>query len=203
MQDWKKWAGCLLLTFLASPAQSTTLPQLKVEDLFKEADVVVIAEIQSGHRVSVGEFSCGAKYEAEIIHTLKGELEDQSIVEFGPFEGYGIGEKYLLFLKARGSRFDPVTSTNGIALAARAEYAENCASSEAAYNIMFHGMGALEISFTTKFDYNDAIKFHERWVLPPASLERKPAEADDNKVPSTESWVREDAFVEYIRGLKN
>ena len=197
-----KWTGALLLAFFAGSAQATTLPQLKVEDLFKEADVVVIAKIQSGHRVTAGEYPCGAKYEAKIIHSLKGELEHDSIVEFGPYLGHGIGDKYLLFLKARGSRYEPMTSSTGAILSAMAEHAQKCASSEAEYNIMFHGFGALEISWTTKFENKDAIKFPEEWVLPPTSLERKPAEVGDNKIISEESWVREDDFVEYIRGLK-
>lgn len=202
MQIMNKWAGALLLAFFAGSAQATTLPQLKVEDLFKEADVVVIAKIQSGHRVTAGEYPCGAKYEAKIIHSLKGELENDSIVEFGPYLGHGIGNKYLLFLKARGSRYEPMTSSTGAILSAMAEREKKCAPSEAAYGIMFHGFGALEISWTTKFEYKDAIKFPEEWVLPPVSLERKPAEAGDNRMLSEESWVREDDFVEYIRELK-
>jgi len=203
MQIMNKWAGGLLLAFFASSAQGTTLPQLKVEDLFKEADVVVIAEIQSGHRVTAGEYPCGAKYEAKIIHSLKGKLKNESIVEFGPYLGHGIGNKYLLFLKARGSRYEPMTSSTGAILSTMAEREKKCAPSEAAYNIVFHGFGALEISWTTKFENKDAIKFPEEWVLPPASLERKPAEAGDNRMLSEESWVREDDFVEYIRELKN
>lgn len=206
MQIMNKWAGGLLLAFFASSAQGTTLPQLKVEDLFKEADVVVIAEIQSGHRVTAGEYPCGAKYEAKIIHSLKGKLKNESIVEFGPYLGHGIGNKYLLFLKARGSRYEPMTSSTGAILSVMAESEKKCAPSEAAYNIMFHGLGALEIGSIMKVDENyefsDAIKFRVDWILPPTSLEQVPVEVGDTEVRSTQIWVRKDAFIEHIRELK-
>lgn len=208
MHKFFRWSCGLFLAFVATVAQATTLPQLEVEELFEAADVVVIAQIQSGHRVMAGEHRCGARYEAKIIHSLKGELEEESIVEFGPYLGHGIGDKLLLFLKGRGSRFEPMTSSTGAILSAMAEHERRCAASEAAYNIMFQGLGALEINGTSKFrseagiSFPQAIKFREKWVLPPASLERKPAEPGDDRILSEESWVREDDFVEYIRRLE-
>lgn len=194
---------CVILALLITGiAQGTTLPQLKVEELFKQADVVVIAEIKSGHKVLAGEFPCGAKYQANIIHSLKGNLKKGSIVEFGPYEGHSIGKKYLLFLKNKGQRYTPMMSSNSGHLNAIREFEEKCAAIEAEYNIMFQGLGALEISFTSKFNYKDAILFPERWIIPPEGLERKPAEAEDNKIPSSETWVSEEAFVEYVNGLK-
>src|SRR5207247_2887551 len=63
-------------------------------------------------RTTEVEIPCGSSYEARVIEMLKGEITGTRI-RFGHYEGYGVGNRYVVFLVNRNNTYDPKDSTNG------------------------------------------------------------------------------------------
>jgi len=189
--------------FLLFPLSSfaTTLPRLPLDDLYKNADVVAVVQIESGSIVEVGERACGIRYSGRVVESIKGPYKKSDTVEFGPYSGRGIGDSALVFLNRSDNVYSPKTSTNSTALAQEAAYRETCLSKMPKYSIMFDGFGFLEISWTTKFDYKEAVLFKDRWIASPGELERKLREPGDNQIKSDEYWVKANDVVTYLRNL--
>jgi len=91
-------------------------------------------------------------------------------------------------------------STNSAIENAGAEFEKRCAGAMPPFREMHQGFGTLRISWTTKFDYKDAVLFKEEWVLPPKGLKKKIAEYGDDQIVSKQSWVRVEDVIEYLRG---
>jgi hypothetical protein len=193
--------SCVLCFLLPLSVSATTLPRQSVNDLYHEADVVAIIQIESGSVVKNGEHECGVKYRGRLLEPIKGPFKSNDVIEFGPFSGYGVGNQALVFLDDSTKVYDPKVSTNSSAMAQEAEYKKTCLPFMPKYSIMFSGFGFLEISWTTKFDYKDAVLFKDEWVASPDGLEKKLHERGDNRIESTEYWVKVADVVTYLKNI--
>jgi len=194
----------LLVVLISQVAKATTLPQLTVAELYSKADVVAVVEIKSGAIIESGEYVCGANYKGKVVTPLKGDFKEGQIIGFGPFGGHKIGHQYLAFLTTKKNSYNPMTSTNSIQMNAEAKRNEVCGPLYEGYEIMFSGFGALEISWTTKFDYKDAVKLKDEWLKAPEGLLKKPVELGDNEMQSHsgEFWIKIEDMVGYINELQ-
>ena len=192
----------LLFCILTSNVNATTLPNIPIEELFKKADVVALVDIKKGETIDIEGGSCGAVYEGTVAEAFKGVKKD-GVVIFGPYHGYKIGYKYLLFLYNAENLFEPISSTNSISEAARQEYLKKCQSKLKGLRIMHSGYGALKIEFTGKYKYKDAAIIPKRYVSFSQTLPKK--KVAEGKCDEWEEcyWVPEDRLIKYLNKLKN
>lgn len=163
---------------------------------------MAIVTIESGGIVSGDGQGCGVKYSGRIVHSMKGAFRQGDIVEFGPYAGHGIGTQKLVFLNERSAVYDPRASTNSETLKQDAAAQKVCAPTTAKYVVMLDGMGVLDISWTSKFHYREAVAFEDRWIAAPAGVEKKVRERGDDRIESTEYWVKVEDVVEYLKKLQ-
>ena len=201
MMKLRVWAAAFVL-LCALELRATTLPRLSVDDLYARADVVAVVTIESGGIISGDGQGCGVKYSGRVVHSMKGAFRQGEIVEFGPNAGLGIGTQKLVFLNERSAVYHPRVSTNSRTLNEAAATQKACASSAAKYAVMFDGMGVLDISWTSKFNYREAVAFKDKWIAVPDGVEKKVREHGDDRVKSTEYWVKVDDVVEYLKKLQ-
>lgn len=197
----RTWVAAFVL-LCALELRATTLPRLSVDDLYTNADVVAVVTIESGGMVSGDGQGCGVKYSGRVVHAMKGAFRQGDIVEFGPNAGLGIGTRKLVFLNERSAVYHPRVSTNSGALMDEAAAQKACASTAAKYVVMFDGMGVLDISWTSKFHYREAVAFKDEWIAAPPGVEKKVRERGDDRIESTEYWVEVDDVVEYLKKLQ-
>src|SRR3989338_1540901 len=88
--------GIKVLLFVPQVAFGLTLGPIHIEKLFSQADIVAIVQVSEGHLLGEAEKSCGARYKGHVEHLFKGDKEDY--IDFGNFQGFEIGGRYLLFL---------------------------------------------------------------------------------------------------------
>lgn len=178
---------------------ATTLLQVPVSELFKEADTVAIVQVVDGQALGELEESCGAKYKARIIRRFKGA--DSEYVHFGHYHGYEIGGRYLLFLTKPDRDYRPLTSTNTRAMEAEKEYLEKCSSVLTANRVMHSGNGALKIMRTDEYKYKEALAVPNRYVAFPESVPRKAANLGEREEFSDYVWILESNAIEYLESL--
>ena len=182
-------------------ASATTLPHIPIADLFAEADVVALVEVTEGHLLGEGKDNCGAKYRATVTEGLKG-VDSGSVLEFGQYIGYEIGNRYLLFLTKPGRSYEPKMSINGELESARQAAIRKCLPQWTFFRVMHSGNGALPVNWSTQFDYKDSVRIPLRYVGVPESVPQKPAMPSDNEEFSSVFWVRLDDLLTMLRSLK-
>ena len=196
------FATCCLL--LASPSGATTLPRLQVGELFELSEVVVLVQIEEGQLLRTRkDYSCGAEYKARVLDSIKGHFEKNDIISFGPYYGESIGAKRVLFLARTSEKLSQYASSGSVELDEEETHYKKCKGLLPKYSVVFSGFGSVEVSFTTKFDYKEAVIIKNEWLVPPIGLEAKLREPGDNQVisKSGESWVRLEEFVRYLHSL--
>jgi len=190
----------IVIVAISSHVNATTLPRIAIEQLFRDADVVVIAEITSGELIGIGEETCGAKYYARVEESFKGSSKGATI-EFGNYYGYELGGRYVFFLVGAGRRYEPLMSTNSNDLKAKAEALARCRDKLDRNTVMHSGNGALPIHWTSKFKYNDGVRVPTRYVVLPKDMETTPAIASEQEEFSETVWVRLENMVRMLNGL--
>lgn len=192
----------ILIFILVSNVSATTLPKIKMEVLFKMADVVALVEIKQGETIDYDGGSCGAVYKASVIEGFKGVKKEQ-LIHFGPYHGYKIGYKYLLFLNNPGKVFEPISSTNYRSEAARQKHLLKCKNKLKGLRIMHSGKGAIKIDYTEKYKYKDAAIIPQRYVSFPITLPKKTV--DEVRCNKWEEcyWVPVERLIKYLNKLKN
>lgn len=118
----------VLLLAISGAAQATSWDRLSVQKLYDAADAVAYVEIIGGEKLTDGETSCGAKYEARVIRRFKGEEQEKFSFAYstGP-TGLEIEGHYILFLTSKIAKGIGVVSTNSLATEAQAEFQSKCA----------------------------------------------------------------------------
>ena len=185
---------------ISSCVTATTLPRIPIEQLFHDADVVVIAKITKGELIGIGEETCGAKYHAKVEESFKGSSKGATI-EFGNYYGYELGERYVLFLVGAGRRYEPLVSTNSSDLEAKAKALARCGRRLDRNTVMHSGNGALAIHWTGKFKYKDGVRVPTRYVALPEGTETTPAIASEQEEFSEIVWVKLENMVQLLNGL--
>jgi hypothetical protein len=191
------WLGFILSVF-ACAANGTTLPRVTLSELFSNSDKVVFVEIAAGEVLSTEGGLCGAKYKGRVIENLKGSGVSDTI-EFGYYIGYEVGSRYILFLSKRSKPFEPKRSTNaGIESAAR-EAMARCAKYQPPLMISHSGYGAMKVTWSSQFKYNDSVRIAERYVGLPDSMLKKPAKPSHNEEYSDVMWV---SLIDFLAELR-
>ncbi|WP_457321269.1 hypothetical protein [Roseateles sp. P5_E11] len=188
--------------FLLPPVttRATTLPPIRLSQLFHDADIVALVQVTSGETMGTGDESCGAKYQARVIEAFKGASKGATL-EFGNYFGYEIGNRYIIFLVGPGRSHEPMMSTNSMHLDARAEYEKRCGPLLRRNTVMHSGNGALHIHWVTDFGYKDGVAVPTRYVVLPDGLSTIPTKISETNEFSEEVWVRLPQMTEILKGL--
>lgn len=188
--------GCAVTGF------ATTLASVPLTELFQQADVVALVQVTQGQVLVVGEETCGARYEAQVLEGLKGAKQG-STIKFGHLQGYKIGAKYLLFLLKSGRSYDPKMSTNAIMEQAEQQVITKCSPVWRDLTVMHSGNGALPVSWASQFKYEDSVRIPSRFVGIPNGLNTKVAKASDDEELSSVLWVRLEDLLHHLRQLSS
>ena len=192
---------CLVALGIAgSVAVATTLPPIPVSDLFKDADVVVVAEVVKGELIGSGEETCGAKYFAHVEESFKGSQKG-STIEFGNFHGYQLGGRYVLFLTRPGRTHEPMTSTNSMHLQAMALLQQRCGPKLVRNTVMHSGFGALQVHWTGKFNYKEGVRVPTQYVVMPKDVQTAAATPSEAEEFSGVVWVKLEDMLQLLRGF--
>lgn len=181
-------------------AEATTLPAIQASQLFQDADIVALVQVTSGETISTGDKPCGAKYSALVVDGFKG-VSAGTMIEFGNYYGYEIGNRYVLFLVGPSRRHEPVMSTNSRQLDAKAEYEKQCASRLLRNTVMHSGNGALRVQWVTDFQFKDGVAVPTRYVVLPANVSTIPAKITETNEYSGEVWVRLPDFTKALKDM--
>lgn len=185
--------------------QATTLPQVPLSELIEHADVVAFVQIVKSEllkdvRTTEGEIPCGASYEARVIEMLKGEITGTTF-RFGHYEGYGVGNRYVVFLADRKNAYDPKDSTNGAMEQFMQLQATKCKNQWPPLSVTHSGNGTLPVNWSSQFEYKDSVRVPARYIRLPKGLQSKPAKLSDGEANSDAVWVRLQDFLQSVRDL--
>jgi hypothetical protein len=169
----------------ATFANATTIAPVKIDELYRQADVVAAIEIVSGttehYNVSV--------YKAKVTRAFK-RCKQGDVIYLGPFTGMKVGWQYLAFLhKTNG--LTPVGAEGGLSYGIIPVF----------YQIMYDGYGVLKLDYACVFDAadikdqcQDAVFFNPEQVIMPVSIELFP-KRDADAVTNYKKWaVRKGVF---------
>ncbi|MDW3094537.1 MAG: hypothetical protein R8G33_02565 [Gammaproteobacteria bacterium] len=199
-----KYLVFISILLISISVRSTTLPQLEIKELYENAEVVAIIEITQGKQIEIEDkYLCASEYQSRVLEPLKGDVDKDSILKFGPYSGRKLGGVYLVFLSKKDSIYEPVASSNSVQMNAKQEHFKKCNKHIPELHEMFHGVSTLEVSWTTKFNNEEAVKFPEEFVTPPNGLEKKLVESGDNEINTVEYWVKAKEIVSYLRSLES
>jgi hypothetical protein len=186
-------AVCVPASPLLSPTQETKVPSLKpiqIAELCQRADLVASVLILS----SDAEHYPAGVYKAEVLRAVKG-TERGSIIYFGPYLGYGLGEEFLLISHHYSKPFEMRQSTQPSGL--------SYGRIENLYYVSHGGEGALHVQCQaigkeakSKKRCVKAVRVNRRLVLLPDSL--KTHRFARGGTEEEARWVRMDSLLEYL-----
>ena len=179
--------GVGLAGVLAALAHATSIKDVSLVELFKEADLVALVHITGGD-----DGFDRAVYRATVTRSFKGVSPDDAIY-FGPHSPYSIGADYVVFLKRtehlEGHMFK--RSGNPWPTAAEAPY----------FEIFYAGYSVLPVEYTCDFpgcDYG---------VLVPSSQVHLPGgvpiiAATHERSSNYDTWVKKATMLELLGKIK-
>ncbi len=169
---------------------------VKLEDLFKQADLVAVVKILSGD----SEHYSQTIYKSEVVTTFKGTAKGETIF-LGPFIGYRIGSEYLAFLKRSNEKTVPSKEPPSSAIS----YGEL----PFFYRVMYEGYSFMEIGYECVFDgkeinqqCDDGIRLNTFQVVLPKKIKTFPAPPETGGSSDTR-WVRKSRFISYMEMLRD
>jgi|ERR1035441_340554 hypothetical protein len=112
---------------------------VKVDDLFKQADLVAIMRVLSGD----SEHYPVTVYKAEVINAFKG-VRDTEHLYFGPFVYYGVGREYLAFLRRAKEELRASRNLDEAGL--------NYGTIGVSYQVMYDGYSVMPVEYACVFD---------------------------------------------------
>jgi len=185
----------------ASSTRTTTTVEIsepatvKLEDLFKQADLVAVVKIQSGDSERYSQ----TVYKAEIVMSFKGAAKGD-IIFLGPFIGYGIGSEYLAFLKRSNQKMIPSREPPSPTVS----YGEL----PVFYRIMYDGYSFMEIGYACVFDGKEVnqrcdygIRINPYQVVLPKKIKTFPALPEEGDL--SKKWVRKDRLLSHMETLRD
>src|SRR5215467_9499730 len=189
--------ACLIVLVSNCRAQTheTTITEpapVKVEELFKQADLVAVVRVVSG---DAEHYPC-AVYKAKVLQAFKG-TDEGSTVYFGPFVGYGVGEELLVFLRHSQKGIEPNQNA--------ADPSLNYGPISSFYLAMYQGYGTLHIEYECVFDGKEiaqqcdyGVRVNTHQVMLPKTIKTFPSSTKGAFSEET-NWVRKSVFVVYLK----
>lgn len=161
----------------------------KLDDLFKQADRVILAKVVAGDTESYDI----AIYKAEVVKSFKGSGMGETVY-FGPFVGESLGSEYILFLRDVSKPITPKrTSSAGYGTVRYFEvFNEGYTSMRTSYECVFGGKEVAQ-----QCDYG--VRICTDYIKLPKSIPAFPPESDDP--PFGCRWVRKAVFVSILDSL--
>lgn len=186
-------AACAHLNVIPQSKQvtlTTTEPaRIKLEDLFKQADVVALVRTASGDTENYDV----AVYKARVIQGFKGAGSGDTAY-FGPYVGERLGWEYIVFLRNVGRPLEPKAASGRSY--GTVHYAE----------VFNEGYSAMMSSYECVFDGKDTaqkcdngIRICTDYVVLPESVPSFPPV--EQNVPFGCRWVRRSVFVSLLERL--
>jgi hypothetical protein len=169
---------------------------VKIDDLVKQADTVVIVRILSGDT----EHYPTAVYKAEVLNSFKGVPVGEKIY-FGPFTGYGVGSQYLAFLQRSKKDLKPVDQSNTSGL--------SYGLLKSSHKIMYDGYSVMPIDYICIFDGKEisqqcdyGVRFNTHQITLPGKIKTFPPNSLDES-DSDNKWVRKEGIVSLLEHLRD
>ena len=178
--------------------QETTISEpapVKIEELFKQADLIAVVHILSG---DVEHYQT-AVYKAEVLRPFKKGTEKGATVYFGPFVRYELGGQLIVFLRRSKNGTEPKqqTATSGLNYGAISPF----------YLMMYEGYSALRTDYECVFDgteiaqeCDDGVEVNTSQVTLPKSIRTFPSSTKGAFSQET-NWVRKNVFIAYLKKL--
>lgn len=163
------------LALVTSAAHATRMDSVPIDELFSHADFVAQIQIIEGHTLGTPEDDCGALYKGRVIFVYKGSAVKQ--VEFGHYEGFKVGNRYLVFLTKPNEPYRSLASTNSYSMKLEQEHAQKCARYWTGMEIMQGVHGALEIYHPYDGYTDTAVRLPMRFIAPPEGSKFTPVAA--------------------------
>jgi len=193
------FTSLVCLTVIASTAkaqkQEVTISEpapVKIEELFKQADLIAVVHILSGD----AEHYQTAVYKAEVLQPFKG-TEKGATIYFGPFIRYELGGELIVFLRRSKNGTEPKTATSGLSYGPISPF----------YLVMYEGYSALRTNYQCIFDgkeiaqqCDDGVEVNTSQVILPKSIRTFPSSTKGAFSRET-NWVRKNAFIAYLEKL--
>ncbi len=169
---------------------------VKLEDLFKNADVVAVIKIQSGDT----EHYSTVVYKSEVVTPFKGVAVGETVF-LGPFVGYRIGWEYLAFLKRSDEQMAPSKESTGPAI--------SYGSLPSFYRIMYEGYSFMESGYACVFDGKEisercdyGIRLNTYQVILPKQIKTFPVPSEEGQ-SSDSKWVRKKSLLAYLETMQS
>jgi hypothetical protein len=169
---------------------------VKIEDLYKQADIVAVVHILSGD----SEHYSDAVYKAEVRTAFKGTRNGERIY-FGPFVRYAVGGEYVAFLRRSQNGIRPLDNVENTGL--------SYGRVDVLYRVMYQGYSMMPAEYVCVFDGKEirsqcgnGIKINTFQVILPEGVRTYPLEVDDE--PSNDKkWVRRDVLFFVLDRLRS
>lgn len=163
---------------------------VSLRELYVKADLVALVQIRSGDT----EHYTSTLYRATVLEGFKG-IKKEEVIYFSPYNGYGIGSEYLVFLrKADGKVGDLIEK--------QSESTLPYDPVQKYYQVMYDGYSAMPVDYTCALpECGYGIKVAYEQVLLPKNLKMIAIECKDGA--SWKSWVRKEDIVRLLsKGMK-
>jgi hypothetical protein len=181
--------ACVLLGGSITHLSATSIPPVKAEDLFHQADLVAVVRIVSGD----SEHYAQTVYKAEVVMAFKGVAPGQTVF-WGPNVGYGIGNEYLVFLR-RSEGIAPGQNAEGLGYGNITSF----------YLVMYEGYSVMPAGYNCVFDGKEpaeqcdySIQLNPEQIILPKRIRTFP-EGPTDAVTNYKKWVRRGHLVSFLQ----
>jgi hypothetical protein len=182
-------AVLLPAVFIVRSACAESIAPVKLDDLFKEANLVAVVHILSG---DAEHYPAAAVYEGEILTAFKGAKTGERVY-IGPFVGLRVGYDYLAFLSRSTQQILPENDSPSF-------YGEIASS----YRIMYSGHGILDVEYVCVFDgakisqqCDYGIKLNPDQVVLPSNVNTFPS-GEAGAITNYKKWVRRNTLISLL-----
>jgi ribosomal silencing factor RsfS len=139
-----KILSLLLSLAFFSEAQATKLASVDITKLYKEADAVVLVEIEQGKLLNMSSEECGAKYSGKIKESLKGKFKKKSIIDFSTYSRVSLGDTFLIFIARSDNQVKHLASTNTFSQRIEKQRQFTCSKYLPKYHVIHNGTAMLK-----------------------------------------------------------
>lgn len=167
------------------------------------AAVVAWVKIVLGEVVSSGEgVSCGARYVAKVLHSVKGAKEGDSL-DFGYFLSHRIGGEYIVFLDSRAHVLRNKSAGKAPPMMSPIPYIDSCRNTLPDFLEIAEGLGTIPVILGNQVGYKPAVELSSPPYEIPESLVA--GENYSGRILDGMLWgsaqINAEHFFEYLRSI--